>query len=470
MADEAFHVHPYPDYPVFRRTEPTPEGRRAVEMAWELVPQIRAATEEIEANKRLPDHIVKGIGDTGLWQAIGSDEVGGGKIDYTSFFEGMEALAFGDGSAGWSLLTSSAAWSLSAFMNEKGAKEVFESPYMVTAGSPGPTGRGIKVDGGYRVTGEWAWASNYQHSTRPIGGFMVWDEETDAPQIGENGMPVMWSCFFRREDTEAVEGSWNTTGLAGTFSGRYRATDAFVPDDWTFRIFGAEPQLHNNYPVRLGGHSIVAVGMARHAIEAFLDIIYSKALRMGVPGGPTPTGAPGSPNEAGTPSGPGFGAGRTLPGPTPGAGTVGQDAVGSALPQRTLGVFGDSANMQTMRDRGVIQHQLAEAEAMLRSVRCWLYEVIDSGWEDALNGKEVADDRLALSQLNNSYTARTCAEVIRKLHSASATTAIFQGNPLEKIYRDVLVLCAHMGVQENNYERTGRYLVGLDTNMRVGVL
>ncbi len=394
------------------RTERTAPGERALQVARDLVPELRQRALDIEDSQRLPEDVITRMGDAGMFLMGAPEEAGGGEIDYVTQFRIMEELARGDASAGWTILVHMAAAYLATGLSVEGAKMLFDTPYTNIAGSPGPRGgRAVRVEGGFRVTGEWSFASNSKHASHFIGGFFILDsmDQEFTPAMGPGGMgagmPEARTFFAPKADVEVVEGSWDTIGLRGTHSGAFRVRDAFIPEELTFsrESSSARGALTIKAPVGIGGHSMNAIGIVRHALEEVYDILEVKHMDMA--GGP----------------------------------------------------------MVPPGQRDVVAHKLAECEAKLRSVRALTYEVLESGTALYSRDGDVGNEEREISALTNVYTYAACREVMDVLYRQVATTGIFKDSPLEKCYRDMAAMGAHVSLQEMNYALIGKGLMGQDT-------
>lgn len=134
-----------------------------------------------------------------------------------------------------------------------------------------PTGTAVAVDGGYRVSGRWAFASGCEHADWIYGNCM---EEVD----GDNGLRTV--LFFPDEVT--IEDTWHVSGLSGTGSHHFRAVDVFVAAERTSRPFVDEPTVDTPFvrvsPVPLIALfvSSVALGTAQGALDEILDVAATK--------------------------------------------------------------------------------------------------------------------------------------------------------------------------------------------------
>jgi alkylation response protein AidB-like acyl-CoA dehydrogenase len=99
-----------------------------------------------------------------------------------------------------------------------------------------PPHRATVVDGGYRVSGRWAFTSGCMHATWLIGNAPIYEDE--SPRMGPNGPPETRLIYFPRQACQIID-TWGVTGLRGTGSHDFAVVDVFVPHERT------APQLHH---------------------------------------------------------------------------------------------------------------------------------------------------------------------------------------------------------------------------------
>src|SRR5207302_10082679 len=102
----------------------------------------------------------------------------------------------------------------------EGAAEIFGDARTVAAGVWAPRGSARATDGGYSVSGRWAFCSGIEHSDYLFGGCVVQAQGDAAPAPRVLGM--------RTSELEILD-TWHTSGLCGTGSHDAVATDVFVP-------------------------------------------------------------------------------------------------------------------------------------------------------------------------------------------------------------------------------------------------
>ena len=84
------------------------------------------------------------------------------------------------------------------------------------------------MDGGYRLTGTWSFASGGRH-TKWLGAHSAVQNPDGTPHI-RYGRPDDRTFLFLREQATIVD-DWYVLGLRGTGSDSYSVKDLFVPDD-----------------------------------------------------------------------------------------------------------------------------------------------------------------------------------------------------------------------------------------------
>jgi alkylation response protein AidB-like acyl-CoA dehydrogenase len=99
----------------------------------------------------------------------------------------------------------------------------------VLAWGPGPQAKAVAVDGGYRVTGKWAFASGGRHATW-IGAQAPIFEADGRPRLDEQGQQVYRTLLVRAGESEWTD-IWSVVGLSGTASDQFALTDHFVRHD-----------------------------------------------------------------------------------------------------------------------------------------------------------------------------------------------------------------------------------------------
>lgn len=238
-----------------------------------VAPLLRERSEEIEKNRRLPEDVVELLRGTGVFRMGFSRRWGGPELSSIEQTEVVEALAYGDTSAGWCAMIGMDTGLYASFLDEADVKEMFPSLDMITAGLLFPVGRAEIVPGGYRLTGRWQFGSGITHSDWVVSGAFLYQNGEPYPNEGDHDSRLF---LVPRADVDVVD-TWHTTGLSGSGSCDYTISDVFVPEGRSI-VFSsvrsgsgplAQPEVHmRNMPGVALGVSRAALDYARELISA----------------------------------------------------------------------------------------------------------------------------------------------------------------------------------------------------------
>lgn len=210
------------------------------------------------------------------------------------------------------------------------------------------------------------------------------------------------TAVFPASEVEIID-NWDVMGLCGTGSHDLRVTQQFVADEWTF-IRGGEPTIDEplyRYPTIAYAAQVLGVvnlGIARAAID---EIIEMAGGRVAI------TGAP------------------------------------------------------KLADRSYVRIEVAKAEAMLRSVRGFLYDTTDDVWQSILAGNPVTPEQVAMLRLTAVEVARVGNQVVQNMFGLAGTTAIYDNHPLQRYLRDAAVVKQHAFLGEGIYDGAGAVTLGV---------
>ena len=226
-----------------------------------LAPRLRAASPQIESERRLPRDLFVALAEAGVFKAHLPPSRGGSGAGLADFAPIIEEIARADGSAGWLAYVGSEALRQTLLLPEAVAAQITASPRAFIAGmfTPGPS-RAVAVAGGFRVTGRWHTCSGSVHADWIIGGTTVYDG--DHVRLKQDGTPLRRLNFIRMSEARILD-TWYVGGLKGTSSNDLQVDDAFVPEE-----FGA----YDVEPPDLGLHLMVPLGIARAAMDEFVQL------------------------------------------------------------------------------------------------------------------------------------------------------------------------------------------------------
>ncbi|PKB72593.1 MAG: hypothetical protein BZY75_06130 [SAR202 cluster bacterium Io17-Chloro-G7] len=179
-----------------------------------LAPQILAARDELESQRRLPASLAQALDQAGLFQLYLPRSMGGPEADPITHYHVIEEISRIDGAVGWCALLSNDASYFTGWLNPKIGREMFgDDPHVRTAASFRALGEAKPVSGGYRVTGLWDYASGIDHANWLAVNCRVMDES--GPKLNPSGAPVT-RMFFVPAEHATIHDTWNPMGMLGT--------------------------------------------------------------------------------------------------------------------------------------------------------------------------------------------------------------------------------------------------------------
>lgn len=196
----------------------------------------------------------------GMW--VPRSVHGGVELDVLSSLQVIENLAYGDPSAGWVTMAASLAIGTgAAYLERSAVDELFGGSRLpVIAGQGTRPGTAVPVDGGFRLTGSWSFASGIKHSTHIHTLAVI--EGTGEPRI-----------FVLPVDEATLIDNWDVLGLRATGSIDYRIDNVFVPEPYTHFAVTEKPKRGGAlYTIGIIGfacicHSGWACGIGRRMLD-----------------------------------------------------------------------------------------------------------------------------------------------------------------------------------------------------------
>ena len=253
----------------------------AVQRARALRPILEAGALDAERGRHLPAEMVDAFVASGLIRLGVPGRFGGHPLGVATEARVTIELAKGYGSMAWvgGFLIAHARF-LGHFP-EQAQIDVWEStgPDSKIASSFLPVGRAERVAGGWRVSGDWPWASGSGHSQWMMLFCMF-------PQADGRAEP-RW--FMAPTEELTIVDTWHSSGLSGTGSDNVVADGVFVPEHRTVTLEGMREgrglgaELYGGVwskpTMSFGGMEQAAptIGLARGAIEAWTDHLRLKA-------------------------------------------------------------------------------------------------------------------------------------------------------------------------------------------------
>ncbi|HTL80880.1 MAG TPA: acyl-CoA dehydrogenase family protein, partial [Bacteroidia bacterium] len=148
-------------------------------------------------------------------------DVGGLDMNILEMLRVIEDCSYVNGSLGWLIQIGNGGNYFAEYFDEKTYRKLFSPKDAVIAGSGAPSGKVIATNGGFKLSGEWRYASGSDYATIFTTSFI----DTDGTTVR--------SCALMRDQVEIIN-DWKTSGLKNSSTNSFRVKDAFVPQEQIF--------------------------------------------------------------------------------------------------------------------------------------------------------------------------------------------------------------------------------------------
>ncbi|MYD42692.1 MAG: hypothetical protein F4W90_02230 [Gammaproteobacteria bacterium] len=375
----------------------TVEDKEWLNHAESLHEIIRAHAAKAEEQRHLPNSVAVAMAKNGLYRLGAPLAIDGADAKPIVQMAVIEAISRADGSTGWNLMIGIETFALVG-PSMATCAEMIADPLTIMASSTAAVGEAVPCEGGWLINGQWQFASGV-HNAGVFGA--------TVRKIGVANEPAekRYYAILPKGKFEIVD-TWNVSGLRGSGSHDVRIENQIVANSHLVATLGhgsmPSKQLAIPLNVRLTFNKIaVALGIARAAIDSFIELAHGKVPRF--------------------------------------------------------------ANKK-LKDRPFAQRQLAKAEARLRTNRAAVYEHTEHVTDICFSGNKLNDEDIAVAHLLASEATTGCVYVVESLLEASGTTANYLGHPLEKIARDIRVIRQHTTVSPQHIDHIGQALIGNGLN------
>ncbi len=369
---------------------------------------VAAASDQIERERRLPPSLLDRLHEAELFRLLLPRSSNGIETDPVTFFHVIETIAEADASTAWCLSQAGGCAMSAAYLDLPVAQAIFgNDPRAVLAWGPGPKVKAIECDGGYRVIGVWAFASGGRHATW-LGAHCPIFTADGSPRLDAAGVQQERTMLVRSEDVEWTD-IWNTVGLRGTASDQFALNDVFVRADHSItREFDRECREsgplyrmsnHTCYQIGFAG---VACGIARGALDCFIDMAKGKVIR----GGRRP-----------------------------------------------------------ISENAVVQSGLAQAEVNLRAARSLVLQSMAEIWQDLRAGAMITIAQRVTIRMAATNAIQKAREAVDFAYHTAGASSIFDNHPLERRFRDMHTVTQQLQGRMSHFETVGAWMLGAEADL-----
>src|SRR5262245_7564948 len=168
-----------------------PEPAELISRAQALVPALAARSLEGRRARRIADETIADMQRAGLFRVLQPKRWGGYEMDLNTFYDVQLALAEGDMSTAWIYGVSGVHPWFMALLDDRAAQEVWgRDTSSLICSSLMPAGKATAIEGGFRLSGHWKYASCCEHCDWVLLGAMV--GRSEGPPEGR-----IFSCRAR---------------------------------------------------------------------------------------------------------------------------------------------------------------------------------------------------------------------------------------------------------------------------------
>jgi alkylation response protein AidB-like acyl-CoA dehydrogenase len=369
------------------------------DLADAMRPAIEAARDEGERLRRMPASLADGLRAAGAFRLTTPVEFGGHECGLTEQIAVLEALAKVDGPVAWNVWNGNLGFA-AAMLDADAAATIWNGTRdPIIANAAQPTGGATTVGDTLVLSGRWKILSAVDNADWvAVFGFVM---DGSVPVMTSHG-PDLRVFFVPAGDVQIVD-TWQTAGMRATGSNTVVVDRVAVPASFTVSPFAPFRIDRPAYRVPAftqasTGAAPIIVGMAQSLIDAVVTTATTKLTDSGEPLAARPT---------------------------------------------------------THSRLGEAQTALDAARALLVSVTTQI---------DTMAAARVDIDIAIRARLRAaiSHTGAVGRHVVATCRHLAGTTAIYTGEPIERICRDSDVALQHYILSPTHLDPRGRLLVGLD--------
>ena len=383
-------------------------GAEAIARARSLRPVLEAAAQRIDTACEAPPDVLEAMYNARMFRLLMPQTTGGEELHPADYVQCVEAIAMGDASVAWCMNQGSGCSMSAAYLDPKVANEVFGPRDAVLAWGQLRGSKATVVDGGYKVSGAWAFVSGGRHATW-IGGHCHVVERDGSLRKDAQGN-VIERTMLLPKSAVTMTNDWQVVGLRGTGSDTFSVQDYFVADDHSVRRDTDEERRERGTLYRFttnnmyaSGFASVALGVSRAMLDDFIALAKEK----------TPALAP-----------------------------------------------------HALRDNPRVQFELGHAEVKWQSARNHLHQTLREAYETVSATHPMPLETRIKIRGAATYAIHACRGIADMIWYEAGATAIFENNPFERRFRDIHTVTQQTQGRSGHLETVGLWMLGGEPSPR----
>ena len=346
-----------------------------------LVPAIAERAHEAEQTGRIPQETIDSLQQIGLFRAVVPASMGGLEVEFPTVPKIFRLLGRGCMSTAWCMGFLVYHNFQFAHFGQQAQQEVWGTDAQTMApGQVMPSGKAVEVEGGYRVSGRWGYATGILH-----GDWMLFS----APVEGSGEIRRFYAPISEFE----ILDTWHVSAMKATGSHDVQAEDMFVP---AYRSVLVSDLREGRAP----GLAINHGPLWRIPLLSFMSL----------------------------------GAVMPLVGGAEALFGIVQDML-----RAKVGAYSGAKQAELMTQRV----RMSRLDYQLRSTILMHEKATEQIWQAVQNGQPISREWRAEIRMVIAQTAANCRAIVDELALAAGSRGNYFKSPVQRIHRDVSALSTH---------------------------
>jgi indole-3-acetate monooxygenase len=360
---------------------------------------------EIDAERRFPADLFDEIEATGACRIMTPKAYGGLEMGLREATEAVFECARGNGSLGWLMMVgTSQSIGNGLFCEETVRKLTGDYPDVRLRGVIAPRGTARVVEGGYRISGRWPFASGGPDPHFVAGTCLILGEN-GTPVLDADGHPELLMAMVPANQWKFFD-NWRVIGMRGTDSCDVEIDDAFVPEPLSWKLHQMEcvydiPAKYLPLRVVLSfPHCAVALGIARGALDDMVELGKTKRASMN--------------------------------------------------PRQTMG------------EDPVFRHEFGQQMLRYEAASAMMWTWVDRIWQAGIDRREPSPQEVLTARLMANYVTGECTAIVDWAYTRAGSTPVYDGSSLQTRFRDIHVATQHAACHTDAYRHLGAAMLGVE--------
>jgi 3-hydroxy-9,10-secoandrosta-1,3,5(10)-triene-9,17-dione monooxygenase len=357
------------------------------ERAQALVPKLAGRAVATSAARHVPAETIKDFWDAELCYLLKPKKFGGPEVRVDEAFELASVLSRGDGSAAWVWTVMGVHDLFLAYFDEKAQKEYWQHDRTLSASSFAPGGKLTPADGGFRLSGKWAFCSGIDHARWMLLAGIAGMLSQNPP------IPDIRFALLPKSDVTVID-DWHVMGLQGTGSKSCAVEDVFVPEYRTVKL----EELSNGTSA---GAKLHPSALYKAPVWAIFPFCISSA-------------APG----------------------------MAQGAVAAYIAE--MKGRGSGFDHSALARKPNLQMRLSEASALADAAELLYMRSLRETIDKAMKGETLSLEHRVRSRRDQGYAVQMAKRATEILLGGQGGSGLFERSPVQRASRDLAAVAAHI--------------------------